>query len=183
MHIKGIKIHVVIIALVAGLAAFLGAQWLYKGLNFQKPLIAKLENNPVVISYKIDDSADIYKINLALSESVDLMNSYQQIFHDVKQVMGKRPFTIELTDRRNNQLDNVYGKGKFAIYEALQNGDFVQMASNLNLYASEAGIESKVDIDDHNIYWQMKDDQHYLYSVIPRGNTESIFASAETGGR
>ncbi|WP_027363770.1 hypothetical protein [Desulfotruncus alcoholivorax] len=183
MHIKGMKIHVVIIALAAGLAAFFGAQWLYKGLNFQKPLIAKLENNPVIISYKIDDSADTYKISISLSENVNLMNSYQRVYNDVEQVMGNRPFTIELTDRRDNQLDKVYGIGKFAIYEALQNGDFVQMANYLDSYASEAGLESKVDIDDRNIYWQMKDGKYYLYSVIPRNNAENSSASAKTERR
>ncbi|SFR01865.1 hypothetical protein [Desulfoscipio geothermicus] len=171
MRWQGFKIHVVIISLVVGLAAFMGAHWLYTSLNFQQPLQKQMDNNSLVASYKIVENGDRYKIIVSLRnrENMNLMQSYRQIYDKVREIMGNRPFTIELVNRPNDRLNGVLNQGRFAIHEALVKGNFREMFDALHRYARRAGVESRVYIDDDYVYWQMRDGANYLYEVVPRG--------------
>lgn len=171
MHWQGIKIHVVIASLIIGLAAFLGAHFLYINLNFQQPLKKELENNNLVTSYQIIENKEEYKIVIYLDEHKDLnlMQTYRLIYNEVSKIMGDRPFIIELKDQPNTRLNKVYNQGQFAIHEAMVKGNFREMFDSLNHYADEAGIESSVFIDKYNVYWQMRDGSNYVYEVVPRG--------------
>jgi len=168
MRWQGIKVHVVAISMLVALAAFLGAQWLYTSLNFQQPLKKELESNRQITDYQIKEDADVYTILVTLGETNDLMQAYRLIYDQVQDIMGKRPFVIELADRRNDRLKDVYNQGQFAIHEAMFSGNFREMSNSMSQYARTSGVESKVYIDGDNIYWQMKDGAYFLYAVIPR---------------
>lgn len=167
MRWQGIKIHVVAVSMLVALAAFWGAQWLYTSLNFQQPLKKELENNQQITNYQIKEDADVYTIVVTLGETNNLMQTYRQINDQVLDIMGQRPFIIELADRRNARLNEIYNQGQFAIHEAMVNGNFRDMANSMGHQARTSGVESKVYIDSDNIYWQMKDGSYFLYAVIP----------------
>jgi hypothetical protein len=121
-----------------------------------------------VAAYQIEDAGDTYKITITLRETGNLMETYNLIYGEIEQVMGNRPFEIQLVDHRNDRLNSIFEQGQFAIHEALVVGNFTKMADALNGYARKAGVESRVYIDDYNIYWQMRDGSYYLYDVVPR---------------
>ncbi len=168
MRWQGIKVHVVAISMLVALAAFLGAQWLYTSLNFQQPLKKEMENNKQITDYQIKDDAGVYTIVVTLRETDDLRQTYSLINDRVQDIMGKRSFVIELADHRNDRLNDIYNEGQFAIHEAMVKGNFRDMSNSMSQYARANGVESKVYIDNDNIYWQMKDDAYFLYAVIPR---------------
>lgn len=169
MQWHGIKIHVVVLSVVAALAAFLGTQWLYNSLNFREPLKKELEANSQVLDYRIEETeTGSYLVYVSIGKTRNLMTSYRQVYEAVEQVMGNRRFDIELTDNRNELLTGVYDRGQFAIHEALVQGNFREMAASLNQEARQAGAGSDVFIDGRNIYWQMSHGDSYLYAVIPR---------------
>ncbi len=169
MRWQGFKVHVVAVSMLVALAAFLGAQWLYNSFNFHQPLRKELENNQQIINYQINEEAAVYTIVVTLREISDLRQTYCLINERMQDIMGKRPFIIELADRRNERLNDVYNKGQFAIHEAMVKGNFRDMSDSMNQFARTSGVESKVYIDSDNIYWQMKDGAYFLYAVIPRG--------------
>ncbi len=169
MRWQGIKVHVVAISMLVALAAFLGAQWLYASLNFQQPLKNEMESNKQITGYQIKEEADVYTIVVTLHETDDLKQTYCLINDRVQDIMGKRPFVIELVDRRNDRLNDIYNEGQFAIHEAMVKGNFKDMSNSMSQYARAKGVVSKVYIDSNNIYWQMKDGTYFLYAVIPRG--------------
>ncbi|AGL01326.1 hypothetical protein [Desulfoscipio gibsoniae] len=169
MRWQGFKVHVVAISMLVALAAFLGAQWLYTSLNFQQPLMKELDNNQMITDYQIKDDANVLTIKITLRDTNDLMHTYHQINDQVQAIMGERSYAIELVDRRNDRLNEVYNQGQFAIHEAIAMGNFTAMADSLNKYARGAGLGSKVYIDSDYIYWQMKDGDYYLHAVFERG--------------
>jgi len=168
MRWQGIKVHVVAISMLVALASFLGVQWLYASFNFQQPLKKELASNQQITNYQIKEDADVYTIVVTLGETKDLKQTYSLIYERVQDILGKRPFIIELVDRRNNRLNEIYNQGQFAIHEAMVNGNFKDMSNSMGQYARENGVESKVFIDSDNIYWQMQDGEYFLYAVIPR---------------
>ncbi|KAF1084603.1 hypothetical protein SPSYN_02381 [Sporotomaculum syntrophicum] len=169
MRWQDFKIHVVAVSMLVALAAFFGAQWLYTSLNFQQPLKKELDSNQQIINYQIKEKDAVYTIVVTLRETADLRQTYCLINERMQDIMGKRPFIIELDDRRNERLTDVYNKGQFAIHEAMVKGNFREMSDSMNQYARASGVQSKVYIDSDNIYWQMKDEAYFLYAVIPRG--------------
>lgn len=169
MRWQGIKVHIVAVSMLVALAAFWGAQWLYTSLNFQQPLKKELDNNNFVNDYQIKKDAGVYTITLTLRDNGDLADIYRQIDGQLRAIMGGRQYAIELVDRPNDRLNAVYNHGQFAIHEAMVRGNFRDMADDLNQYASDIGVESKVYIDSDNIYWHMQDGGYYLYAVLPRG--------------
>ena len=184
MQWQGMKIHVVALALVIALAAFLGVHWIYNSLNFKEPLKKELDADNLVSSYTIDDSgAGCYQVSVAMKKTGNLMLAYRQVDEAVKKVMGGKQYQIKLADQRDEQLMNQYYQGHFAIYEALARGNFRDMANELSALADRAGVESKVYIDENNIYWQMSHGQHYLYEVIPRPLSGYGSGAAGLGGR
>lgn len=168
MHWQDIKVHVVVISLVIGLAAFLSVQWLYNSLNFQQPLEKKLDNSKFIESYRIERSSNEYKIIISCRETDNLMQTYQEMYGEVAKTMNEHPFVIELVDQRNDRLVDVFNQGQFAIQEAMFRGNFREMADSLNQYARSGVVESSVYIDEENIYWQMRDGNNYLYEVTSR---------------
>lgn len=169
MHWQGIKIHVVVVSIILALAAFFAAHWLYDNLNYREPLKKKLQANELVTGYELsDDESGVFRVSVSIKETDNLMLSYQQVFESVQLVLGNRDFTLELVDRRDDLLTDVYNQGQFAIQEALVRGNFRDMAGTLNEIARRSGAESTVYIDDSNIYWQMRHGEYYLYQVIPR---------------
>jgi len=168
MRWQGIKVHVAAISMLVALAAFLGVQWLYTSFNFQQPLKKELASNQQITNYQIKEDAEVYTIVVTLGETTDLKKTYSLIYERVQDIMGKRPFVIELVDRRNDRLNEIYNQGMFAIHEAMVNGNFKDMSNSMGQYARENGVESNVFIDSDNIYWQMKDGAYFLHAVIPR---------------
>jgi len=184
MQWQGIKIHVVAVALGIALAAFLGAHWLYNSLNFKEPLKKELDTNTLVTDYKIEDSDNgLYQVSVTMKETENLMLAYRQIDDAVKEVMGNHQFVIKLIDQRDDQLVNLYYQGQFAIQEALMQGNFRDMADELNDSAGRVGVKSKVFIDENNIYWQMSHGRYYLYEVIPRPPLSGYMPGDAAAGR
>ncbi|KJS11135.1 MAG: hypothetical protein VR67_15450 [Peptococcaceae bacterium BRH_c8a] len=184
MQWQGIKIHVVVVVLGIALATFLGAHWLYNSLNFKEPLKKELDNNNLVTEYKIEDSdTGLYQVSVTMKETKNLMLAYSQINNAVKEVMGNQQFAIQLIDKRDDKLVNLYYQGQFAIQEALMQGNFRDMADELNESATLEGVESKVFIDENNIYWQMNHGQYYLYEVIPRPQLSGYMPGDAAAGR
>ncbi len=179
MRWQGIKVHVVAASMLVALTSFLGVQWLYNSLNFQQPLKKEMDSNKQITDYQIKEDDNEYTIVITLCETDDLRETYCLINNQVQDIMGKRPFVVKLTDRRNDLLNDIYNEGQFAVYEAMVKGNFRDMSNSMNQYAHANGVESKVYIDSDNIYWQMRDGAYFLYAVIPRG---TLLVNASEGG-
>ena len=165
----GLKVHIVIIVMLIALVCFWGAQRIFNGVNFEQPLKKELDGNQQIADYRIiDEESDVYTIVITLNATNNLKQTYNAINDPVQLIMGEHPFQLEFTDYRNDKLNDIYDQGQFMIYEALVNGNFRDMSNVLEENAQANEVESKVFIDQDNIYWQMKDEAHYLYTVIPR---------------
>lgn len=173
MRWHGVKIEVVAVALVVALSAFWGTQWLYHNLNLQKPLREKLEHNQLVAHYEIEKSNNNYNITVTPRQTDNLMVAYHQLYNDLEQVMGNKIFTIQINNQHHDQLDRIYHRGQFAIYEALATGNFTRMEETLHGYARGAGVDSQVFMDDQNIYWQLSVGSDFRYDVVGKNKDSS----------
>ncbi|MEW5952980.1 MAG: hypothetical protein AB1815_04375 [Bacillota bacterium] len=167
MQWHGFRVPIIILALILGLGAFVGVQWLYNKYNFLQPLEDYLAGSPAVKTYKIDDLGDTLLLTVELGETGNLASDYQDLQHALAGILGKRPFALQLTDNRDQVLQQAYYESQFAIYEALARGNYREMADVVHDNAAEAGAEVAIFLDGENIYVYMERNGRRLTEVIP----------------
>lgn len=169
MQIKGIRVNVVIVAIVATLAVLLTIQFLYQKYDVEQPLFKLYSQTKLVKrAPKIEQKGNTVNVILDVKKTDNLMTAYQDLNNYTEQVMGGTKFTIQLRDNRSKPLADAYYQSQFIIYEALAKGDFSRMADVIQQNAVKAGANSKVYIDNDNIYVEFLKGSNYLYEIIPR---------------
>ncbi|MCL6639650.1 MAG: hypothetical protein K6T80_08250, partial [Firmicutes bacterium] len=128
MQWHGLKIPVIIAAMLAGMALIFAFQWTYQKFTCQEPLNAALKENEAVESYQIDDKSRVAKISVAFKYDADLMKAYNDTSREISRVLGRRPFVLSIQDSRDEALDKAWYRSQFAVYQALARGDYRDMA-------------------------------------------------------
>ena len=122
-------------------------------------------------------------LTVELNETSNLAGDYQELQHTVSGILGKRPFSLQLTDNRDQALQQAYYNSQFAIYEALTRGNFREMADVVHASADEAGAKVTLSLDGENIYVHMERNDRYLTEVLPRpdANTTNLAGMTDRG--
>lgn len=168
MQWKGIKIPIVILALVVGLASFLGVQWLYNRYNYERPLAKLLGENKEVVNYQLHDQGTQLEVQIKLDKVDNLQKEYADLHQSLQKIVGKRDFKIVLEDQRDETLNSIYYRTRLASYEALERGNFLEMEAYISNLAADEGAQAKVWIDQDRLYIQLAHGDSYLYEIIPR---------------
>lgn len=185
MQWKGLNITVIIISLLAGMALFFGAQLLYQKYSFQRPLNTALHENKAVESFQVIDENRVKRIVVCIRYDANLMQAYSGLQKDLEKAMYKRPFILELNDNRDETLNEVWHESQYAVYQAISQGSFQDMAAVVESMSMSRGAEAYIYIDTVNVYIRLKHQGHTLDEVIPwysgRANG-NVQASATAGG-
>ncbi len=185
MQWKGLNITVIIISLLAGMALFFGAQLLYQKYSFQKPLNTALHENKAVESFQVINENRMKRVIVCIRYDADLMQAYNELQKDLERAMYKRPFVLELNDNRDETLNEIWYESQYAIYQAISQGSFQDMAAVVESKSMSRGAEAYIYIDTANVYIRLKHQGHTLDEVIPwapgRANG-NVQASATAGG-
>lgn len=171
MQIKGIRLYVVLIAVMLMLGLLVGAQYIYQRYNVEQPLFklyseTKLVDN--IKKIKLEEQGDMVSVTLGLNRTDNLRRAYQDLYRSTGQVLGSDRFRIQIKDTRTRELENVYYQSQFVIYEALVKGSYPEMALTIERNARSAGSEARVYMDEKNIYVALYKGKNYLYEVISR---------------
>ncbi|AQS59303.1 hypothetical protein [Desulforamulus ferrireducens] len=183
MSWNGLKLPVIFLSFIFGLAIAFGGQWVYQEYTLQQPLNKVLAENKLVEEFTVDQDKPVAMVKITLTKDVkNLMEAYAELQTLTGQVMGKKPFQLELVSKPDTALEEVFYASHHVIYQAQVNGSFPEVAARVQQAAQQQGAEGKVYVDQNNIYIQLtKADGHYLYKVIPR--QDSIHATAQGGGQ
>ncbi len=182
MKWNGIRIPVVVMALVVGLGTFWGAQWLYNRFNYERPLAQLLEENGDVAEYRINDGGPVLELEVKLGRVDNLQQSYSNLHRSLQEVVGRRSFRIILRDQRDPALEGIYYHTRLAAFEALERGNFLEMEAYISQLAAREGARARVLIDQDRLYIQVDRGSHYLYEIIPRTRAFGV-VSGEGGER
>ncbi|MDD4170380.1 MAG: hypothetical protein PHD36_09055 [Desulfotomaculaceae bacterium] len=168
MQWQGLKIPVIIFSLLLGLAFIFGIQWIYQKYSFQNPLNTVLSTNEAVESFQVNTEDEVVKVTLAIKSDADLMQSYQAVQKDLSSYMGRRQYYLDLIDSRDDDLQQLWYKNQFAVYQAIDQGSYQNMASEVNREAELAGAEAKIHIDQKNVYIRLIKNGRTLDEIIAR---------------
>lgn len=168
MQWKGLKIHLIIFSLLAGIALIFGAQYFYQKYSTQGPLNAVLSSSQSVESYQLSSENSQLRVSIKIRYDANLMQAYKEVQKDLARVMGRKSYNMVLYDSRDEVLEQVWYQSQYAIYQAQSQGSLQEMADVVNREAQARGAEAKIYIDQENIYLRLQHQGHTLDEVIPR---------------
>lgn len=171
MQIKGIRIYVVLVVVMLMMGLLMGAQYFYQRYNVEQPLFklyseTKLVDN--INNIKLEEQGGTVAVTLSLNRTDNLRRAYRELNRYTGQILGSEGFKIQIKDTRSRELEDIYYRSQFVIYEALAKGSFTEMAAAIEKNARSAGAEARVYMDEKNIYVALYKGKNYLYEVVPR---------------
>ncbi|HOV78691.1 MAG TPA: hypothetical protein PK728_01170 [Bacillota bacterium] len=167
MQWHGLKIQIIILSLLVGIAIIFGIQRLYNKYAVQDPLNAVLSQSDAVQSFQVTREKRVIKVSVTLNYNADIMEDYNEIKNEISRALGSRPFTISLNDSRDEALKRVWYKSQYAVYQSLVQGNYRDMAEAVGREARTEGAESTVYVDRENIYIRLKHQGKTLDEIIP----------------
>ncbi|MEW6572077.1 MAG: hypothetical protein AB1374_00350 [Bacillota bacterium] len=165
---QGLRIKAVLVALAIGLICLFGGQWLYEKYGYQQSLQQALGQQPQVADFAAEEQNGRLVVTIRLRSPDNLMPTYKKLESLVGEALGSRPFVIEIADSRDAGLEEVLYRSQFAVYQALVQGSFKEMEAEVSANAREAGAETRIYIDNDNVYLTFKKEDRFLAAVIPR---------------
>lgn len=168
LQFKGMRIYIVIAAVVVTLAILLTLQYVHQKYNVEQPLFKLYSETKLVKDVKLEEKGSTVKVILDVNKTDNLRKAYQDLNTYTQEIMGNTEFTIELKDKRSKDLEKAYYNSQFIIYEAIAKGDFTRMADIIRKNAKAVNAESMVFIDENNIYVEFIKGGNYLYEIVPR---------------
>ncbi len=169
MNLKRSAFTTYVAALAVTVAVLVAGQLLWQKYAVARPLDTGLRDIPGVTaaSWEENKNGDL-TINVALGSVDNLAKTYGQIGATAKNILGRTPARISLTDSRTPELEALYYGIHLYIQEAIFTGNFSAMAERIDARASAAGADDRVYVDAANVYVQLTRQGAALYAVVPR---------------
>lgn len=169
MQLRGIRFWLVIAVCTFTLALLLGGRWFYQQRFVETNLVRELRNVPGVETVNVIEKKDYIQIRLGLGKVWDLQKTYVKIRETVSEVYDLSGVRIDIVNKPDPDLEAVWARAQFAVYQALIQGNFTEMAEVIDRQTGQAGVaNSKVQMDWDNVYLQLQQGDNYSYYVIPR---------------
>lgn len=161
-----IHIKTVVITCIITLVILLGGYYLYNNYYVKNGLQEQIDQVVKVEEIEIDKEENPPTVYISSSEIKDLQDVYLKTDKIVYQNLGSEYRTV-LSDKRTDKLSGLFDKCSFVIQEGIATGEFQEMDNQVRDLAELEGVQCHLTIDSSNIYLELKDEQGYLYEVIP----------------
>jgi hypothetical protein len=178
---KGMKIHIIILACVLTLAAALLGQRFFYQQRVADPLQASLSAVPGVEKATVQNNNGKRVIDLQLQDNANLWSVYSTVNQLGQQNLGATFAGVVVKDNRDNALTDSFYRMHFHVQQAIATGLFTNMAAGIDAIAQQDKLsDHKVFVDEANVYIQLKNGDHHLYEVIAR--PQKILQPQQTAG-
>lgn len=163
-----------ILAIVCVTLSLLFGGWeLYRNFGLVRPLEEQLMATGTVEHVESVVNGQQRVIKVDMKQVPDLQAAYLQVETIVKDRLGSY-VTIDLVDKRQDELRNTYRDLQPALYAGIAQGEFPAMIQKMNDQAKQEQIESKISMNDQYIFVELKKADHYLYEVVPYQSRQSF---------
>jgi hypothetical protein len=160
-----IRLVPLIVTAIVTLAVLFGGYQAYQRFNMIDPLEAQLKTVDGVENVQVQAGNPIV-VRIELGPVKDLQTTYHEVSHTVTQVVGSEGDVV-LVDHANATLNEAYETLQPYLLEGVAKGNYTEMMSAVQGKAQKMGINARITMDEHNIYVQLSQGDHYLYHVLP----------------
>jgi hypothetical protein len=160
------------VALITTLAILVGGQLLWQKFAVAKPLDKLLQDVDGVVTATQSDvkggKDNMVLIDVTLQNVNNLQNTYTEIDAGAKRILGSKPYTVAIHDKRNGELEQFYYSIHYFVQEAIFTGNFSQMAQRVKEQSQAQGIDTRIYVDTRFVFVQMQQGDGQMYVVVPR---------------
>ncbi len=168
MKIGGIRIEIMLLALVIALAIFFGGQYLIREYYIGQPLQEELQALEEVKEAELLEVGSENRILVTLNPVDNILRTHEMLQDFISERLGKRPFTLQLKNN-NQQLDDLYYQLHYLLYQSLAHSEYVELARELEVKRKELELdEAAFFLDQKHLYLQLISGQEAYYRIIPR---------------
>jgi hypothetical protein len=164
-----IQIKTVVITCIITLVILLGGYYFYNNYYVKNGLQEQINQVVEIEEIEIAEEENPPTVYIRSSEIKDLQDVYLRIDKIIYQKLGSKYRTV-LLDDRTDKLSESLDKCSFVIQESIATGKFQEMHDQVQELAEQEGVQCHLTMDSSSIYLELKDDQGYLYEVIPHQN-------------
>lgn len=167
MNFPKFNIAKIALTFVLTLGFLLVGRFIYQEVGIVEPVRKNVMSVSEVHQVEVIAEQDgVLTVTVEMGEVDSLKYSYQAI----KQLLPQQKLSkLEINDRRNDYLTNLWRENHFALEEAATIGNFTEMQQLIDEKLSKEHLDRwQLEIDGENLYLQMHDNGYYLYEVVPR---------------
>ena len=169
MDFKGYRVKIIIIVLILTIALLVGGAMLFDRTMVQRPLASVLDERDQIREHDTFTRNGVTTVMIRLGDIEDWPVFYRSLGVDIKEVLGERPFQLEIEDSRDEVLTQAYGRMHYALQEAAVKGNFVMMAELVDHIAQELELDDyQLQVDEENIFVKLRHENFRLYEVVGR---------------
>ena len=169
MFCRDCKLHVILIAFVVCLAAFLGGQRLAYSQRVAAPLERTLAALPGVVAVELESHGQGTDVVLHVEPGADLPRLYREAEAAAREQLGAGLSRVRLADRRTPALVEAFYRIHLPLQEGAATGRFTAMAEQLADLATNLSLDDyRVYVDERYVYVMMAAGDAYLYEIIAR---------------
>ncbi|WP_160647320.1 cation transporter [Chengkuizengella marina] len=163
----------ILVTLVISFSVLFGGWSLYNSYALTNPMTDIISNIDGVNEVNTAFDADQVTIELTLDPNISIREVIQQIEAEGKSVINDREVTYHIQDDSNHKIDEWWSSSLFDVAQAMENKQYGDIPLKLEQQIHELeGLEVKTEIDDSNVYVQLKLDEHFKVIILPRTPAE-----------
>ena len=179
-NFKGVRLTIVVVTLIVGLAVIFGGQYAVKTFYQEEPFKKRVLSIEGIEDVKLVEVKDGQKVYLTVNPEVDVKTAYRKT-DEMAQEMLKGEVKVEVDNKSTAQLQDIYHKMHFAIYEGIASGKFTVMAENIEAIGQEIELQDlNVEVDNENVYLKFAKNNQVYTKVLPR-KTQQIALQNQGG--
>ncbi|MFW5981515.1 MAG: hypothetical protein ACOCRU_02950 [bacterium] len=182
MEFKGFKLNIIAIVIVLTLAVFFAGRYYYQVYNLERPLKDEVLAIEAVNDISLIERQGKIDFLVELNPGKDFYQTYQEIDLIMKEKLANNRGNILFENDNNEEFEEIYYLLQYALYEGVNNRNFVVMEERISDITLENDIENyKLWVDEEAVYLQLNDEHSSYYKRIPY-QTVNI-AELEGGGQ
>ncbi|NDI34397.1 cation transporter [Chengkuizengella sediminis] len=163
----------ILVSLVISFSVLFGGWSLYNSYALTNPMTDIVSNIDGVNDVNTTFDTEQVTIELSIDPNISLREVIQQIELEGESVINNREVTYHIIDNSNDKIDQWWSSSLFDVAQAMDNQQYGDIPLKLEQQKQKVeGLEVKTEMDDQNVYVQLKLNEHYKVIILPRTSAE-----------
>jgi hypothetical protein len=169
MNFKGLRLQLIILTLVLGLALLFGVRWLYQDQALNRPLEQAVRSVPGVTDVSLGQQGDTIVVRVKAGDVPRLEELVASLWRSITAVEGRQNVRLQISDTRSEALQDAYYRLHFFLQEAVATGQYSTLPDRTAGIAEASGVtRHRVFVGPDYVYLQLHQGQSALYEIVPR---------------
>jgi len=165
---RGFRLPVVAAAFIIGSLLIFGGHFFIQKYFVNEPISEYLGSYSDVKGFEIVDNSGKTQVKVVLEPVSNIAETYRDLELELQARLGPNTELV-VTGSSSQRLDDLYYEFHFALYEAVQKGNFSEMHLEAErLFAGTEGATYRLFVDEERIYLQLSQEPSYLYKIVSR---------------